>query len=415
MKLLIHDLSPASWEHVKSHYTDWTVVSEDPTSPIRPCVGCFSCWSRTPGQCVIKDGYDNIGVLFHRSDEVTVISRYTYGGFSSFVKNVFDRCIGYALPQLEVVDGETHHKKRYDEDKPFTFVFYGNGLSGSQKDSARRYVKAVCANIRWHVKDVVFKEVADVGTTSPSRRKPPQIHDGKIILLNGSMRDCNSAILANKLSQFLSKNDSGVSHYLSKNDGDVLHYLSQNDSSAGKSGSMREIEHINLRNHLNNLSLLMSRDTATDIVIATPLYVDGLPSQVIRLMETMSQEYRSSAKRVYVLANMGLYESAQLVNLFDAVQQWCKEIGFKYCGGLGVSAGEVIGVLMRNRIPFFTRNVIKELQRLAKGINDGAAVGELSAELFCFPRKLYIDIANGSWKRLAKANGIKVEDLYRRL
>ena len=77
-----------------------------------------------------------------------------YGGFSSFVKNVFDRCIGYALPQLEVVDGETHHKKRYDEDKPFTFVFYGNGLSGSQKDSARRYVKAVCANIRWHVKDV---------------------------------------------------------------------------------------------------------------------------------------------------------------------------------------------------------------------------------------------------------------------
>ena len=221
----------------------------------------------------------------------TVISRYTYGGFSSFVKNVFDRCIGYALPQLEVVEGETHHKKRYDEDKPFTFVFYGNGLSGSQKDSARRYVKAVSANIRWHVSDVVFKEVADVGTTSPSRRKPPQIHDGKIILLNGSMRDCNSAILANKLSQFLRKNDSGVSHYLSKNDSGVLHhlskkddgvlhYLSQNDSSAGKTDSMREIEHINLRNHLNNLSLLMSRDTATDIVIATPLYVDGLPSQV---------------------------------------------------------------------------------------------------------------------------------------
>lgn len=27
---------------------------------IRPCLGCFSCWSKTPGECVIKDDMQKI-------------------------------------------------------------------------------------------------------------------------------------------------------------------------------------------------------------------------------------------------------------------------------------------------------------------------------------------------------------------
>lgn len=117
MNLLIHDLKPEEWEQVKGSWIGWHVISDD--GHIRPCVGCFSCWNKTPGQCVVKDGYDDIGVLIHCADEVAVISRYTYSGFSGFVKSVFDRCIGYALPQFEVVDGKTHHMRRYDEDNPY--------------------------------------------------------------------------------------------------------------------------------------------------------------------------------------------------------------------------------------------------------------------------------------------------------
>lgn len=36
-----------------------------PDSPIRPCTGCFGCWVRTPGQCVIRDALWGYGGL-HR-------------------------------------------------------------------------------------------------------------------------------------------------------------------------------------------------------------------------------------------------------------------------------------------------------------------------------------------------------------
>ncbi|MBO7677165.1 MAG: flavodoxin family protein, partial [Erysipelotrichaceae bacterium] len=164
MKLVIHDLNKEKWQKIADQYEGSTIISDDGT--IQPCIGCFGCWNKTPGKCVIKDGYDDMGYLIHHSDEVVVISRYTYGGFSGFVKNVFDRCLGYVLPHFELVKGQSHHKKRYEEDKPYTFIFYGHDLSEEDKNDAIRYVNAVCTNLRTHVKDVQFIEEAE----EPSQR-----------------------------------------------------------------------------------------------------------------------------------------------------------------------------------------------------------------------------------------------------
>ena len=164
--LVIHDLIPEKWEGIKKDYEGWETVSDNGT--IKPCIGCFGCWKKTPGCCVVKDGYENMGALIHHADGVTVISRYTFGGFSGFVKNVFDRSLAYVLPQFEISGGESHHQKRYAEDKPFTFIFYGKDLSEYEKNCARRYVTAVCANIRGHVKDVVFRECGAL----PAREAP---------------------------------------------------------------------------------------------------------------------------------------------------------------------------------------------------------------------------------------------------
>ena len=98
MNLIIHDLNEREWTAISEKYKGWEIISDNGT--IKPCVGCFGCWLKDPGQCVMKDGYNRMGALIHKADEVVVVSRYTYGGFSSFVKNVFDRSIGWVLPFL---------------------------------------------------------------------------------------------------------------------------------------------------------------------------------------------------------------------------------------------------------------------------------------------------------------------------
>ena len=382
--LVIHDLDPAEWEKISSDYSGWNTVADN--GSIHPCTGCFSCWNRTPGKCVIRDGYENMASLIHQAGEIVVISRYTYGGFSGSVKGVFDRCLGYVLPQFEVTKGETHHRKRFDEDKPFTFIFYGPVLTEAEKKSAGNYVQAVCANIRGHVKDVIFR-VCDDDTAAPVHETPERTAgtgSGKVMLLNGSMRnmDGNSAKLARTLSSRL-KSDTEI---------------------------------IDLKTYLNDKdSLINILDGSRAIVLCVPLYVDGLPSQVIKLMERMERSSMGS-KQIYLLANMGLYESSQLDNLFGAVKQWCAKSGHEYCGGLGVSAGELMGTLM-DVIPFregTTKKASLGMDCLVQAIDNAETMADIYAEPFAFPRWLYVWIANTNWNRTSRKNGIKPKDMFTR-
>ena len=96
MKVLIHDYTKEEWEKAAPAYRGWEVISDD--GNIKPCMGCFGCWIKNPGECVIKDGYEKMGAMLHLAEEVLVISRYTYGCFSSFIKNIMDRSISGVLP-----------------------------------------------------------------------------------------------------------------------------------------------------------------------------------------------------------------------------------------------------------------------------------------------------------------------------
>ena len=108
MKLIISDVKDLP---IKSDDKN-NVINND--GNLHHCIGCFGCWIKTPGKCVIKDNYSNMGQLLSRCDELILISKSTYGGFSPFIKNVLDRSISYISPNFVTRNGEMHHKRRYD-------------------------------------------------------------------------------------------------------------------------------------------------------------------------------------------------------------------------------------------------------------------------------------------------------------
>jgi hypothetical protein len=81
---------------------------------IAGCLGCFGCWDRTPGVCVIDDVARDISRRVIQSDLTTLLTPVTFGGYSSQLKKALDRIICIVHPDFLKVAGEVHHKKRYD-------------------------------------------------------------------------------------------------------------------------------------------------------------------------------------------------------------------------------------------------------------------------------------------------------------
>ncbi len=150
MNILIHDLNNEQFQSLfPGSNNDVYIISD--TGTIRHCIGCFGCWIKTPGKCVLKDGYDNMGELLSKCEKLTLISQCCYGCYSPFVKNVLDRSIPWLLPFFKIKNNETHHKKRYQNTLQLAVHFYGENITTEERKTAKKLVKANCTN--FYVKD----------------------------------------------------------------------------------------------------------------------------------------------------------------------------------------------------------------------------------------------------------------------
>lgn len=150
--LIIHDLS----ENNLSFPKNAMVISKEGT--IKKCIGCFGCWVKTPGKCIISDDYQNMGAMLGAVNELVIISKCTFGSYSSFVKNVFDRSISCVLPYFEMRNGEMHHCPRYENQLTINAYFYGDDITAEEKSTAEKLVQANADNFKADVKQVVFVE-----------------------------------------------------------------------------------------------------------------------------------------------------------------------------------------------------------------------------------------------------------------
>lgn len=126
MKLLILDGIPAN--HPYADYSD-TIVEQLMVQHklevdyfrlrdmnMNYCTGCWSCWTKTPGLCSIKDDHEAILSRLPHADHVLYLSPVIFGYESALLKTCKDRGIPIAHPYIQIYNGEQHHVKRYPQD-----------------------------------------------------------------------------------------------------------------------------------------------------------------------------------------------------------------------------------------------------------------------------------------------------------
>jgi len=81
---------------------------------IKYCIGCWSCWVKTPGQCFVSDDSHKICYDFINSEFVLFASPIIMGFTSALLKQLQDKLIPLLHPYIEIIQNESHHKKRYE-------------------------------------------------------------------------------------------------------------------------------------------------------------------------------------------------------------------------------------------------------------------------------------------------------------
>lgn len=161
MKLIIHDLSKEEFNDLFGDISGDVMVIAD-NNTIHNCIGCFGCWIKKPGECVIADDYSNMGEYISKCKELIIVSKCYYGGYSPFVKNVMDRSISYIHPYFEVRNNEIHHRHRYDNHFEMSVYFYGENITEKEKATAEKLVKANELNLISSIKNIKF--VTDINS-----------------------------------------------------------------------------------------------------------------------------------------------------------------------------------------------------------------------------------------------------------
>ena len=125
-----------------------------------------------------------------------------------------------------------------------------------------------------------------------------------------------------------------------------------------------------LRTPADHARILEQLRDAQAAVFGLPLYVDGIPSHVLRFLEEMETFCKQNGIRLnlYVVANNGFIEGRQNEGLMQSFEHFCARAGLTWGGGVGIGGGVMLNV---TRILFLVDVGLLLLNTLLSAVNTG--------------------------------------------
>ena len=130
-----------------------------------------------------------------------------------------------------------------------------------------------------------------------------------------------------------------------------------------------------LRTPADHERILGQLADAQTVVFALPLYVDSIPSHVLRFLEKMEAYCKENGLHlnVYCIANNGFIEGKQNEPLMQAFEHFCSRAGLFWGGGVGIGGGVMLNV---TRILFFVDIALLILNTVLSVVNTGNIFAE---------------------------------------
>lgn len=347
---------------------------------LAPCLGDFECWTRTPGLCRTQDDAQAIARAFQQADLAVMVTPLLFGGYRPSLKGALDRLLGVIHPFFREAVGVTRHEARYERYPAMFFVgleeradaaarelftaFAGGnainlmaphfhtlvltpGTAPWQAELANRFVHALAGSDgeplpHYPPADALARACAADQTLPPTPLR-------RAALLVGSARPkgrSTSESLARGLAEQLEKQ--GVSTVLVH----VIDFI--------KPGRRAE-------------AALEALGDADLLVVAAPLYIDGLPSLTLRALQQLAAR-PGRLTRVVGLLNCGYPEAEHNRSAMAQLKRFTHSTGLAWAGGLAMGAGEVLHGKPLAVVPFMLRSQIAALAEAAPALATGRGV-----------------------------------------
>ncbi len=174
-----------------------------------------------------------------------------------------------------------------------------------------------------------------------------------------------------------------------------------------------EIKHVhNSIDSGKESELFYAIERAEAVVLFFPLYVDSLPSGVIRFFE-LFLEYRGEnggkGKAFYAIANSGTPESIQSTVALEICVLFARDTGFSWNGGGAVGGAGVLEGKTLEESASRAKSLRAGLALLAVSISLGGGLSKQARDLIgrpLVPKFLYVYYANKMWRKRAESNGV---------
>lgn len=292
---------------------------------IKNCVGCWSCWWKTPGKCAIKDTAETLYKEYIKSDEVVILFRTVNGFIDGNGKTFLDRLIQHYLPYIKLRNGECGHLKRYDTYPVFNFYFEKEGLSKEEMEVIKNYLARTAYHFQSPCREILYKnnsiqfivsESPKAGAELLAKEVSARHPAGKWVIYNGSPRgeSSNSKLIIQKIIQ-------GMNHQ-----------------------GIEDIAVRNLNSEKNHVLWAQEFGNAENYLFVFPLYVHAMPGVVMKFFELLKPVKRKEVHIAFFVQS-GFPETSQSYYLRPYLELLTKRLEVSYDGTL--IKGGVEGIQMK--------------------------------------------------------------------